>query len=86
MSIPDLPRYIELDFLTTVLGIVLAVGSAYFVYVKPVENNLILTIPFSIGTIFFYVGFLEMFDNYNREKKLRERIVELELERLEKKK
>ncbi len=67
----NIPKYIQLDFLLTLLGTFLVGFIGYLIFIKNlVDFNLISF--FILGAILMGMGLFEMFDNYFREKKSRE--------------
>ena len=85
----DIPRYINLDFLSVILGIIFFGFPIYFLIIKPLQNfnitiGLIMLMFTFIGIIFFFFGFSEMLRNYTREikiVKLESQIKEIKLEK-----
>ncbi len=70
----ELPRYIQLDFLFVVLGVILVWFMNYFFFKseKPISDFGYLYLIFygTTGIFFFVFGIHEMMKNYDRDNKL----------------
>ena len=66
----EFPKYIQLDFLLVLLGVIISGATGYFFYIKNIYNAVLL-VAFLFGIMIFFLGFLEMFDNYFSDKKIR---------------
>lgn len=63
----DIPRYIRLDFLLTLLGIVAIGFYLYLTLVIAVRGSIASSLIIIFGATLFLVGYYEMWGNYRRE-------------------
>lgn len=85
----EFPRYINLDFLLVILGLIFLGFPIYFLIIKPLQNfnvliGLIMLMFIFVGIVFFLLGFSEMLKNYTRETniiKLESHVKEIKLKK-----
>tara|TARA_Y100000310_G_scaffold329990_1_gene400847 strand:- start:1006 stop:1299 length:294 start_codon:yes stop_codon:yes gene_type:complete len=91
MNLPNVPKYISLDFFLALIGLFISSAAYYYSIILDVEELLNFFL-FICGVLVFYVGFILMLERYNFAKEVYKlenevRILELQQakEKLEKK-
>ncbi len=68
----EIPKYIQLDFLLVLIGLLITSATSYILFIRNTNTYgfPVFIMFFCIGIMLFMIGFLEMFDNYRSGKRL----------------
>ena len=79
MNLENIPRYMPLDFLLTILGIIISFATFYFYFIE--DKSIIVGIFFLIGLLIFFTGIMLMLENYFMEREVK--ILKFNIEKIE---